>query len=356
MATPEEVQASINQMQADIAQLRQSRAGYMAGFPKWAIVGIALWVAVIETADKLPQLMLTYPRYEASLAEAKGKVVQLELLTAQLATAQNEAKASAFKPDTAAAQLTVAQNEAKAAPFKPGLSEAQLTIAQNDARAAVYKQQLAEVTLAKTTAEAQATALQVKLNALQLAKLGIDIKTAAYQQVLTASQSTQALQNAAMTQAGNAIMLPMLTEMLKKYGIDLKADELAPMMDLINPTARTQDLTASLPNGPRPPPTSVIPPNEDFNLGVSLQRQWLAMLKNAENNPAAMHGLMVGAVADDPKFGPKVCERITPPPKDPSMDMRTAREWCDRWAAIKLATLAKVRNRSQFDKGGSSVH
>ncbi len=91
------------------------------GFPRWVIIIAALWVATLETADKVPQLLLTYPRYEAALAEAQAKLVQPEMVKAQLEKAQNEAK-------TSAAQLVRAQYEAQAAVYQPKSAQMQVAL------------------------------------------------------------------------------------------------------------------------------------------------------------------------------------------------------------------------------------
>jgi hypothetical protein len=49
-------------------------------FPRWVVVLIALWVALLETSDKLPRLMLSFPSFQAMLAEfqAKPQLVQAQ--------------------------------------------------------------------------------------------------------------------------------------------------------------------------------------------------------------------------------------------------------------------------------------
>ena len=129
--------AAAEQLAAEIYKLRitpqpSSSAGFY-GFPRFVIVLIALWVALLETAEKLPRLMLAYPGYEATLAELKAKMMQPDITAAQLERARNEAKASAYTPDTAAAQLGKAQADAKTAGFQPALSAAQAYAAERDA-------------------------------------------------------------------------------------------------------------------------------------------------------------------------------------------------------------------------------
>ena len=119
---------------------RTPRTNYLAGFPKWGVILFAVWVVAIETADKLPQIMLSYPRYEAALAETQAKLLQPELVRAQLATAVNEAKASDLKPAMTQAQLDRAVSDAVTAKFTAEAAPTQLA--------------MAVVNLGKTTSEA----------------------------------------------------------------------------------------------------------------------------------------------------------------------------------------------------------
>ena len=65
-------------------QAAASNSGW-ARFPRWIVVLLAIWFALLETADKVPQLVLSLPKFEASLAEyeAKPAIVQAELRKAQ---------------------------------------------------------------------------------------------------------------------------------------------------------------------------------------------------------------------------------------------------------------------------------
>ena len=278
MPTPEEMQASINRIEADLAALRQTKgSGYLAGFPKWVVILFAVWVVAIETAEKLPQIMLSYPRYEATLAETQAKLMQPDLVRAQLVKAENEAKASALQPDMLKAQLdravsdaTTARFTAEAAPnqprmiaaqadkavldaeaakLQPELMVAQLEKAKNDAKTSAIQPALTAMNLAKTVFETQAAVYQPKLNEVQLAKLGIETKTAVFQQGLTAANAVQAEQQTAMSNAALAVMAPMLGGMLKQFGIDLPMDKIAPMLGVMDPVARTRDLESAMPNG-----------------------------------------------------------------------------------------------------------
>src|SRR5208283_759817 len=88
-----------------------SPAPTWSGLPRSIIILIAIWVGLLETADKLPRLLLAYPGYEATLAEYQAKMMQPDITAAQLEKAKLEAKASACTPAP-----TPPKVEAKAAP------------------------------------------------------------------------------------------------------------------------------------------------------------------------------------------------------------------------------------------------
>jgi len=216
-------------------QLQQAATNSrFAGFPKWLVILIAVWVGALETADKLPALLLAYPRYEANLAETQAKLLAPELARAQLAAAESQA--------------IVAKYDADAAPNKPALVAAQLVSAENAAKASIFQPPTAAAQLQQTTFNAQASVFAPKTAEVNLTKLGIDTKTATYQQTATAAQSIQAAQGTAMTQAAMTAMLPMISGLMKQYGIDLPLDKLAPALGIIDPEARTRDLQAAMPN------------------------------------------------------------------------------------------------------------
>ena len=101
---------------ADLYKLRRtpapvSPAPTWSGLPRSIIILIAIWVGLLETADKLPRLLLAYPGYEATLAEYQAKMMQPDITAAQLEKAKLEAKASACTPAP-----TPPKVEAKAAP------------------------------------------------------------------------------------------------------------------------------------------------------------------------------------------------------------------------------------------------
>jgi hypothetical protein len=280
MPTPEELQASINQINAELAAMRQARGtGYLAGFPKWVVVLFAVWVVAIETADKLPQIMLSYPRYEAALAEAKAKIMQPDLVAAQLAKAQNDATTSSFQPQIADAQLKRAVNEAKASNFQPELTEAQLKKTFNEAAASeiqpetavlqrdklkndvatsAFQPDLTKLQTVKAAFDAQASVYQPQINQTQLAKLGVETKTAAFQQGITASESVKKQQDAAFDQGAAKLIYPLVASFLGNLGVNLPLDKLVPNLAIIDPNARTADLESALPQnagkplGPRP--------------------------------------------------------------------------------------------------------
>lgn len=248
-------------LDADLYKLRRAPSGngYLGGFPRWVVALVAVWVVALETADKLPKLMLAYPSYEAALAEIRVKMMQPDVVTAQLATARLEAEAAQYKPETAKTQLARAESEAVTAGFTAQAAPAQMRLtqanavraeveanvskeltaatlekAQNDAKASILAPQLAVVNLAKTTLEAQAAVYQPKINEVNLAKLGIDAKKAA--------------QENAMNNAALSMMAPMLGNLFKQFGIDLPLDKIAPQLEIIDPAARTRDLQSAMPN------------------------------------------------------------------------------------------------------------
>jgi hypothetical protein len=222
---------------ADLYKLRRSSGGHLWGvMPRWVIVIAALWVAMLETADKLPQLLLTVPRYKAALAEAEAKILQPSLLQAQLQKARND--------------VTISDYAALAAINQPRISAAELEKARNDAKTSAVQPALTAITLAKTALEAQAAAYQPEINEVQLAKLGIEARTATYQQGLTASQAIQAEQQTAAAQAMLSVLGPVVGAELKKFGVELPMDKLAPSLSIIDPAARTSDLQAAMPGSP----------------------------------------------------------------------------------------------------------
>lgn len=119
------------QFAADLYKLRRTPAPapetpIFGVFPRWTLVLIAIWLALLETAEKLPRLLLAFPGYEATLAEMQAKMMQPQITAAQLAKAQNEAKASTYQPNLAAVQLEKNTYEANATAYAPAkaLSEA----------------------------------------------------------------------------------------------------------------------------------------------------------------------------------------------------------------------------------------
>ena len=217
---------------ADLYKLRRSSGGHLWGvMPRWVIVIAALWVAVLETADKLPQLLLTFPRYKAALAEAEAKILQPSLLQAQLQKARND--------------VTVSDYAALAAVNQPRIAAAELEKVRNDAKTSAIQPELTAITLAKTALETQAAAYQPELNEVQLAKLGIEARTATYRQGLTAAQAVEAEQRAAKSQMVMTVFGPIFGDVLKGFGINM--DKLSPALNVLDPVARTADLQAALP-------------------------------------------------------------------------------------------------------------
>ncbi len=117
------------QFAADLYKLRRTpappSAGMFSGLPRSIIILIAIWVGLLETADKLPRLLLSYPGYEATLAEYHAKMMQPDITAAQLEKARNEAKASTYQPGTAEAQLEKSKQEARASAWQPLATAAQ---------------------------------------------------------------------------------------------------------------------------------------------------------------------------------------------------------------------------------------
>lgn len=97
--------AEAAKLAADLYRLRRSPTNsFLTGLPRWALLGAALWVGLLETADKLPFVLLSVPRYQAELAEAKTKMTQLDLVIAQLEKTRYEARAAQWQPYLTAAQ------------------------------------------------------------------------------------------------------------------------------------------------------------------------------------------------------------------------------------------------------------
>jgi len=275
-ATPEET----GKFAAELYKLRNTpTSGFLGRVPPWLVILIAVWVALIETADKLPQLALSFPRYEAALAEAQAKLLQPDLVRAQLDKAVNEAKASEYQPRTASAQADKLENEAKASVLQPVLTAAQLEKLINDVKTSAIQPELTAVQLIKTKYEAQASVYQPKINEVQLAKLGVETNTAAYQQALTAAQSIQAVQGTAMTQAAMTLALPFVSDLLKQYNINLPLDRIAPALSIMNPDARTADLQAAMPrNQTTTTLTTNVARSADWQTGAKDMMDWTAWL------------------------------------------------------------------------------
>ena len=139
------------EFRAELYKLRNAPSGsYFAGFPRAVVILIAIWFGLLETADKLPQLMLSYPRYQAALAEANAKLLQPDLVAAQLTKANNEALASVYQPDVTKYGLAKAKQEARASEWQSFSAAAQGYVAEaqfmsNGNMASSYKDQVAGV-------------------------------------------------------------------------------------------------------------------------------------------------------------------------------------------------------------------
>jgi hypothetical protein len=210
--------AEAAKLAADLYKLRRTPApSTFAGFPRWAVVGIALWLAVLETADKLPQVLLAYPRYEAALADVKTKLMQPDLTAAQLTKAQNDATASVYQTRLAAATATKAELEADAYKYYPDTSKLQLEKAGFDTLAASFQPQ---------TAETQLTQLQIATK-----KAGFDLPAAA-------AAAIKAEQNAAISNSMMTLLGPIFSS--------LAGPQQGKVQSIINPDQRLNELQGSM--------------------------------------------------------------------------------------------------------------
>ena len=122
-------------LEADLYKLRRSQSRGLGSFPLLVAVPLGIWLVAVETAARLPDVLLSLPRYEATRAEYEAKMLQPGLVKAQLDIAQAEAEAKKLQPLLAVAQLEKAQAEAKAAAFQPALVAAQALQAEADSSA-----------------------------------------------------------------------------------------------------------------------------------------------------------------------------------------------------------------------------
>jgi hypothetical protein len=246
------------ELAVEFAKRRRAPAtGYLAGFPKWVVILVALWVASLETADKLPQLMLTYPRYEAALAEAKAKLLQPDLMTAQLATAQFQALAAAYQPATAEATQKKLANEAAASVYLPEQNGAVLEKTRSEVLTAAIQPDLSKSNLEKLKFEIQYAALQPAFTALQMNKLGVDTQTSKFQ---ISSAASDAIQKEQAT-ATQAAMIHLLTPLVSKY-LGVSPEILGPAWNMINTNNRLPDRNAAMsPSriGPTPQAAAALP-------------------------------------------------------------------------------------------------
>lgn len=216
-------------------------------FPRWTLVLIAVWLALLETAEKLPRLLLAFPGYEATLAELQAKMMQPDITAAQLAKAQNEAKASAYQPDLTAVQLDKNRFETKAASFQPDTAAATLDKTRNEASASIYQPKLAEVQVEKNTYEAQATAYAP-------AKALAEAKSARWQPSLMAAQGLAA-QTQWMSGGPNDAWLHQGNEQIQSQRPPLYEDDLlrasrpiipAPIIDARSAKGATMEANAKI--------------------------------------------------------------------------------------------------------------
>jgi hypothetical protein len=172
---------------------------------------------VLETADKLPQVLLAYPRYEAALADVKTKLMQPDLTVAQLTKAQNDATASVYQTRLAAATASKAELEADAYKYYPDTSKLQLEKAGFDTLAASFQPQ---------TAETQLTQLEIATK-----KAGFDLPAAA-------AAAIKAEQNAAISNSMMTILGPFFSS--------LAGPQQGKVQSIINPSQRLNELQGSM--------------------------------------------------------------------------------------------------------------
>ena len=132
---------------ADLYKLRRSSGGNLWGImPRWVVIVAAIWLAVLETATRLPDLLLAYPKYQADKAEFQAKLLQPDLVAAELQKARYEAKAAVWQPDLTEVQLDKSRFEAKAAEWQPFQIAAQGFNAQMQFLSAVPNDEFREST------------------------------------------------------------------------------------------------------------------------------------------------------------------------------------------------------------------
>jgi hypothetical protein len=192
-ATPDETA----RFAAELYKLRNTPgSGMFAGFPVWLAVCIAVWLGLLETADKLPQLLLSYPRYEAALAEVQAKIMQPDLLAAQLTKARNEAEASQLQPQLTELQLRKLGLDTSAAAYAPDLAKAQKDKAVNDVKTSALQPDLTQAQLDRARNDAKTSALQPDLTQAQLDRARNDARTSGLQPELTQAQLDKARNDA----------------------------------------------------------------------------------------------------------------------------------------------------------------
>jgi hypothetical protein len=207
-ATPEEA----GKFAAELYKLRNTPgSGTFGGFPRWLVVCIAVWLALLETSDKLPQLLLSYPRYQAALAEVQAKIMQPDLIQAQLDKARFDATAARYAADAAPAQPALVAAQLKKATAEGDvandLTRQQLLKTTNETRASALQPDLTALQLEKAKYETLAALFQPKTAETQLAKLGIETKAAGIQLPLTE-------QGAALSSATLGVMSPLMMRLL----------------------------------------------------------------------------------------------------------------------------------------------
>ena len=108
--------------------------------------------------------------------------------------------------------------------------------------------------LTKAAVEIQGVGVQIKLNEGQISKLVLDTKIAVYQMGKAAAEAIQVEQQTAMSQAAMTLAIPMISGLLSKYNINVDLNAITPMLGILNPQARTNDLIGAMPPAAAPPP------------------------------------------------------------------------------------------------------
>jgi hypothetical protein len=111
---------------ADLYKLRRTPSRGIGSFPLWVAIPLGIWLVAVETAARLPDVLLSVPRYEATRAEYEAKKLQPLIAVAELEKAQSEAKAASFQPALTASQAAKAEMDAAYGQYSTGITSARL--------------------------------------------------------------------------------------------------------------------------------------------------------------------------------------------------------------------------------------